>query len=1035
MKPERWEQVAQLHRAALERKESERAAFLGEACGGDEDLRREVESLLAYEGKDTSFMESPALEVAARQLARGEDEARGRPSSEDIASLIGKTVSHYRIVAKLGSGGMGVVYKAQDTKLPRWVALKFLPEVMAESSEALERFKREAHAASTLNHPNICTIYDVDEEGGRPFIAMELLEGQTLEEMLAVAAVSDRRPVASISDRRIGGQRPPLQLDTLLDLAIQIADGLDAAHSKGIIHRDIKPTNIFVTTRGQAKILDFGLAKLTAPTASVAPSLSPAPAAVAAMSPSPSPKDTPAPSMAPESLTISGMAIGTVAYMSPEQARGERLDARTDLFSFGSVLYEMATGQQAFSGTSAATIFTAILRDQPPQPSQVNPEMPAELDRIITKALEKDRDLRCQSAAEIRADLKRLKRDTGSGHIAAPGLSPAHADLKVGATTGATVGGRRPVLQKVAWPLAAVLGLAVIILLAVFLWRAKPEPGLAVRFDFPLPEKVTFRGIDIPVISPDGSRIVFGGAGTDGVNHLWVRRFDAGSSEMLPGTEGAQWPFWSPDSKSIAFFAQGKLRKIDLSRGLPTALSDVPIAGGADGGTWNRNGVIVFGTYGGPLYRVSAIGGEAEPVTVLDGSRREAAHVFPQFLPDGSHFLYSVVSPAPGVGGIYVSSLESVEKKGILAGETSAEYSSAGYLLYARGSTLMAQAFDPKRLEVVGDSAPVAEQLVTGRANVFAAFSVSQNGVLAYRTGSLEETELTWFDRNGKREGTVGPRAEYSNPSLSRDGSRLAVDRVDPQVNTRDLWVFDLPRGTSSRLTFDPADDQSSSWTYDGRSIFFSSDRKGPRDIYVKPASGIGVETVAFESKQDKSVEDVTPDGRYLLYNDGTRVPRSKPIQLWVLPLFGDRKPYPFVPGNFESGRARFSPEGGFVAYSSGETGSFEVYVQTFPEQLSKWQISTHGGQYPIWRGDGKELFYLSELKLMAVDVKTEGKSLTAGVPKALFEIPGLAQVGGRHCYVVTPDGQRFLFTTFPEQAEAARINVVINWPALLKKP
>ena len=975
---------------------------LRQALGDDAENPRFIETLPRRGFRLLIPVNGPG-EGAAKSPPAAPAAAPAPPADFTTSDLTGRTISHYRILEKLGGGGMGIVYKAEDTKLGRKVALKFLPSAVAGNPTALERFQREARAASALNHPHICTIHEIDEVEGQPFIAMELLEGETLKHRIGVGAVRE----------------PPLQLDALLEVAIQIADGLDAAHQMGIVHRDIKPANIFVTRHGEAKILDFGLAKWMARLDEEKDGGSP---------------ETEADRTASQHdfrSTIPGVALGTPAYMSPEQARGEPLDARTDLFSFGAVLYEMATGRQPFSGNTSGAIIAAILHEDFAPVRTLRPDLPPKLEEIIAKALEKDRELRYQSATEIRTDLKRLKRDTSSGRVVAPVSPPATQPATFPSPPPTPVG--TPAIQKIAWPLVAVVGLAAIIVLAVFLWRAKPEPGLAVRFDFPLPEKV--RPTGLPVVSPDGSRVVFAGLGADGPAHLWVRRLDSRDSEMLPGTERAYYPFWSPDSKSIAFFVQWKLRKIDLERGLPTALSDVPIAGGgANGGTWNRSGVILFGTYGGPLYRVSAAGGEAKPVTVLDGSRREAAHVFPQFLPDGSHFLYSVISPAPGVGGIYVSSLESMEKKRILAGETSGEYSSAGYLLYARGSTLMAQAFDPKRLEVVGDSAPVAEQLATGRANVFADFSVSENGVLAYRTGSFEETELTWFDRNGKRVGTVGPRAEYSNPSLSRDGSRLAVDRVDPQVNTRDLWVFDLQGGRSSRLTFDPAGDMNSSWTYDGRSILFSSDRKGPRDIYVKPASGIGTETVVFESKQDKSVEDISPDGRYLLYNDGTRLARSKPIQLWALPLFGDRKPYPFVPGSFESSRARFSPDGGFVAYSSAETGSFEVYVQTFPEQLGKWQISTHGGQYPIWRGDGKELFYLSGVKLMAVDVKTEGKFLTAGVPKALFEIPGLAQVGGRHSYVVTPDGQRFLFITFSEQAEAARINVVINWPALLKK-
>jgi Tol biopolymer transport system component len=498
---------------------------------------------------------------------------------------------------------------------------------------------------------------------------------------------------------------------------------------------------------------------------------------------------------------------------------------------------------------------------------------------------------------------------------------------------------------------------------------------------------------------------------------------------MLPGTERGRTPFWSPDSKYIGFFASGEVKRIDLSGGSPQTLCNAP---GGWSGAWNRDGVILFGdTQRGGLYRLSGAWGEPKPLTELDRSRQEVYHWWPEFLPDGRHFLYYAISSRQGNAGIYIGSLDSKEKRQLLVSDSDARYSPAGYLLYVRGGTLMAQPFNAKRLEFTGDPVPVAEQVQGVPSWGFAAFSLSQNGVLAYRTGSGGSTELIWFDRHGNRAGKVGPPAEYSNPSLSPDGSRLAVGRMDPQAKTRDLWVFDLKRGTSSRLTFDPADDFNPVWSHDGSRIFFTSNRKGQRDIFEKSANGIGAETLVFESKQNKSVVDLVADGRYLVYDTGVS---GATTELWILPLFGERKPFPFVQSKVSATHAQFSPNGHFIAYDSNETGRPEVYVQTFPEQRGKWQISTDGGAEPAWRHDGKELFYITDMKLMAVEVKTDGHSFEATVPKPLFDRPfPLAALGWNH-YIVTPDGQRFLFNATAEEGESSMINVVVNWPAGLNK-
>ena len=683
----------------------------------------------------------------------------------------------------------------------------------------------------------------------------------------------------------------------------------------------------------------------------------------------------------------------------------------TDIFAFGAVLYEMATGRKAFAGKSQATIIAAILSSEPPSISSLQPMPPPALDRVVKTCLAKDPDERFQTAHDLRLQLQWIAEAGSQAGVPAP------------------VAKRRRTRERLGWLVAAAITLPLILTLGVTIvhLREKSERGLATRFQFSLPEKVSF--LREPHVSPDGGHIAFvTNLAADNTDHLWVRRLDSLGTEMLRGSEGVYSAFWSPDSKSMGFFADGKLKTINLSGESPRTLCDAP---GGWSGAWNRDGIILFGhsARGGPLYRLSAASGEPKPLTEVDQSRQEIVHVSPEFLPDGRHFLYYVLSSQQANAGIYIGSLDSKEKRRLLASDSGARYSPPGYLLYMRGNTLMAHPFDAKRLELSGDAVPVAEQVA---GSDFAAFSLSQNGVLAYRAGSGPNTELIWFDRRGNREGKVGSPAEYSNPSLSPDGSRLAFGRMDPQVKTRDIWVFDLKRGTSSRLTFDPADDLNPVWTHDGNRIFFTSTRKGQRDIYEKSANGIGAETLVFESKQHKSADDLSADGRYLVYDTGGASDTT--TELWILPLFGERKPFPFVQGKFNATQAEFSPNGRFVTYASNETGRSEVYVQTFPEPRGKWQISTDGGVEPAWSRDGKELFYRSQTRLMAADVKTDVSSFEAGIPKPLFEIPLLTASGGRNYYIVTADGQRFLFNSVSQGSEGSMINVVVNWPTALLK-
>ena len=667
----------------------------------------------------------------------------------------------------------------------------------------------------------------------------------------------------------------------------------------------------------------------------------------------------------------------------------------------------------------AASLITAIMSSQPQPISTVDPAAPPALDHVVKKCLAKDPDQRWQSAQDLMGEMQWIAESISQAQRTGTEAAPTVGALPV------------PSASRLGWMAAGVFLLAFLaaLPLAVIHLREAPPKASLVRFQVSLPEKVTFRQFDFPVISPDGARLAFTGSSAEGKSLLWVRPLDSLAAQPLPGTDGAYFPFWSPDSRTIAFFANLKLKKIDVAGGPPQTLCDVP--GNIGGGAWNRGGVIVFRLTPGGLYRVASSGGEAKALPALDQAS-QLSPSWPAFLPDGRHFLF-FAAPSQEKRGIYLGSLDSKDTRRLASADAKAVYtgppsgapSGPGYLLLLRGDTLLAQGFDVKKLEIQGESFPVVEQVAlvgyTG-----GAFSVSDNGVLAYRSGGSTTTQLVWFDREGRRLGSLGEPADYSNPALSPDEKKVAVGRRDPQSRNRDIWLLDLARGGASRLTFDPADDLNPVWSPDGSRIAFASDRKGGRDLYQKLATGTGEDEILLVSEGDQSAEDWSADGRLILYNLNS-------ADVWALSLTGDRKPAPVLRGPFAEQQAKLSPDGRWIAYRSNEAGREDVYVQSFPPAGGKWQISTAGGSDPQWRKDGKELFYLADAKMMAVEVKTAASNFEAGIPKVLFEARVMA-AAVRNRYLVADNGRRFLINTPVEEAASSPINVVLNWTAGVRR-
>jgi serine/threonine protein kinase len=931
---DRWGRIQELYHTVLALEPSERAGFLSQACSNEPELRREVESLLAYEGQADGLLESPVW----KDVGTGET---ATPASPPLAG--GSQLGAFRIVERVGSGGMGEVYRATDTRLHRDVAIKMLPAEYAHQPQWLARFQREARAISALNHANICTLYDV----GPNYLVMELVEGATLA--------------------------GPVPIDTAIGYARQIAAGLEAAHEKGIIHRDLKPANIKVTGPasgypGTVKILDFGLAKAAEAPASAA-----------------SPTTLPA-------VTEKGMILGTAAYMSPEQARGQPVDRRTDIWAFGVILYELLTGKMLFGdGNSASDSLAAVLTREPDfhaLPSNTPPRVR----RLLQLCLRKDPKLRLQAIGDARILLDEPEP-----------ASPVPS---------------APVRRWIPWSVAAVLAMALLASLGAWLLpkTSAPDPGAA-RFLLPLPPGTSSQPHIMSthaVPSPDGRFLVIVIRDTSsGKPGLWVRPLDSDSARRLDKTEGATLPFWSPDSRYLGFFAEGKLKRVAVAGGSVQTICQAPRE--TDGGTWNQEGVIVFAYYGpgAPLMRVSAAGGVPKPVTALE--KDEMWHSWPQFLPDGRHLLYFAVDKEAANGAIYVQELGSTRRVLVMKNSTRGVWALPGYLLFVREGTLFAQRMDAKTFQLEGEPLAVAQDVAFNDRNGRNAVAVSRNGVLVYRgSTSGRVRQLTWYDRGGRPLGAAGKPGEFLNPSLSPDEKSVAVP-VGPSGRI-DIWIMDLASGVLTRMTHDSRVSVVATpvWSPDSQRLAVTQVTEGIEVVDV--ASG----KVTPLAKAPLSVWDWSPDGSSILCTDGTRLSQ--------LLLAGGAGLRTILDTPYGNGSFRFSPDGQYVVYVSNESGQNEIYVASFPAFAAKRKISSSGGSYPVWAKGGKEILYrAADGALTSAEIRT-GSNLVAGTPRLLFK-PAGSDLGP---FGVTADGKRFLISepVQKNEGEKSDITVVLNWTA-----
>jgi len=894
--------------------------------------------------------------------------------------MIGTTISHYRILEKLGEGGMGVVYKAQDSKLDRLVALKFLPEHVASSAQDSTRFLQEARAAAALNHPNICTIHGIEEVEGRNFIVMEFVDGQMLQE-----------------------KKSSLSLKQAIDYGIQIAEGLAAAHEKGIVHRDIKPENIMIRKDGIVQVMDFGLAKLRGATR----------------------------------LTKEGSTVGTAGYMSPEQIQGADTDHRSDIFSLGVLLYEMLTGQPPFKGIHETAVSYEVVNVDSQPMSSIKVEIPPELDAIVLDCLEKDPNERTQAASQVALELKRYRREssrqrasriTAARPVAVGTLSRESTTHPTGQES---IGNGQPTKMRFfiagGFVLALCLGFGGALLLP-----GTTIIGPTVRGSLESPDGVRFDNENggHSVISPDGALFAFVGIDTAMNAALYVRPLNSTAATKLAGTENAEYPFWSPDNKSIAFFAGGKLKRVDVSGSPPLTVADAPTG---RGGAWSPEGVIVFSPEVSQkdLFIVPASGGTAKPLTDLD-STSGAVPRFPFFLPDGKHFLFVSMTLNGGntvqredyqawVGGID-GSVVSLPLKG-----ASNMYYASGTLLYLRQGTLIGQPFDPETYQFKGEPVPFDNNVNFWPARAKGDFSVSGGGILLFGVSAQDAvSELLWFDREGRQTVVTNARPRYL-ASIAPDANVIAFDELQLEDGNLDIWLYDLGRKVKTRFTFNASEDLLPVWKAKGEMVFFTSKRNGSKhfDLYAKlPGGTKDEELIASLPDQDIYPTASSPDGRYLLLT--TEMPATK-WDLAYLDLVGERKVIPILATKYTEGLAVFSPDGKWLAYASDESGRMEVYVRPFLREGSQWQVSSGGAELVGWSAAG-EIFIVSSGALMAVRVDISGSTPRFSVPSELFRIGNETGLDVRD---ITRDGKRFLVSRSAVLRKKNSHSMIVNWQAI----